>query len=100
VIAVKPLKLVYWIRCGLGIAAAAICTLYNVLAGNLTKMDVRIFFSGFSLALLFYLATFYILKMKFLYKVDKPSKLVTTGIGIYFFSWIVFWVLFYTLLRL
>jgi hypothetical protein len=95
----KTLTLIYWIRFGLGIAAAALCTFYNIFAGSLTRMDVRVFFSGFSLALLFYLATYYIIKIKFLYKVDKPSKLVTTGIGIYFFSWIVFWVLFYTLLR-
>jgi len=95
----QPLKLLYWIRFGLGIAAAAICTLYNVLAERLTSTDVSIFLSGLSLALLFYLATYYIIKMKFLHKVEKPSKLVTTGIGIYFFSWLVFWVLFYTLLR-
>jgi hypothetical protein len=95
----NPLKFIYWIRLGLGIAAAALCTLYNVFAQSLTKMDIRVFFSGFSLALLFYLVTYYIIKIKFLYKVEKPSKLVTTGIGIYFFSWIVFWVLFYTLLR-
>jgi len=95
----KPLNLIYWIRFGLGIAAAALCTVYTILAGNLAQTDVKVFFSGASLALLFYLATYYIIKLKFLYKVEKPSKLVTTGIGIYFFSWLVFWVLFFTLAR-
>jgi hypothetical protein len=30
--------------------------------------------------------------------VEKPQKLVSTGIGVYFMAWIVFWVLFYTIM--
>jgi hypothetical protein len=30
--------------------------------------------------------------------VQKPQKLLTAGIGIYFLSWIVFWTLLYTIL--
>lgn len=93
------MNLIYWIRLCLGIAAAALCTVYTVLAGNLVQTDVKVFISGVSLALLFYIATYYIIKLKFLYKVEKTSKLLTTGMGVYFFSWLVFWVLFYTLAR-
>ena len=31
--------------------------------------------------------------MKFITKVEKPSKLFTTGIGAYFLTWIVSWIL-------
>jgi len=51
-----------------------------------------------SLALVTYLISYYIIKLKFINKVEKPQKLVTTGIGIYFISWIVFWSLLYTLI--
>jgi len=30
--------------------------------------------------------------------VDKPQKLFTMGIGIYFISWLVFWILLYTII--
>jgi len=54
--------------------------------------------NGISLALVTYLVSYYILKAKFVHQVEKPRKILTTGIGIFFLSWIIFWVLFYTLL--
>jgi hypothetical protein len=30
--------------------------------------------------------------------VEKPQKIASTGIGIYFIAWLVFWVLFYTII--
>lgn len=56
------------------------------------------FINGFSIALITYLISYYIIKLKFLNKVEKPRKLVTTGIGIYFISWIAFWTLLYTII--
>ena len=56
------------------------------------------FTTGFSIALIIYLTSYYIIKLKFMNKVEKPRKLITTGIGIYFLSWIVFWALLYTII--
>jgi hypothetical protein len=35
----------------------------------------------------------------FVGKVEKQSKIFTTGVGAYFLSWLVMWVLFYTLMN-
>lgn len=58
------------------------------------------FMNGLSITLIIYLVSYYVIKSKFVNQVEKPQKLMTTGIGIYFMSWIVFWVLFYTLLAM
>ena len=84
----EPSNVLYWIRVGLGIIAALICTLL--------RLDD--FLSGLSLGILFYVLTFYVLKRRFATQVEKPSKVFTMGIGAYFMSWIVSWGLFYTLL--
>jgi hypothetical protein len=56
------------------------------------------FFNSMSLATLIYLGSYFVIKRRFLTRVEKPTKLLTTGIGIYFISWAVFWVLIYTTL--
>lgn len=56
------------------------------------------FFYGSSLMLVTYMLSYYAIKSKFITQVEKPQKLVTTGIGIYLLSWLVFWVLLYTIL--
>jgi ABC-type uncharacterized transport system permease subunit len=84
---VEPLKILYWSRLGLGILAALTCTLL--------RLDD--FISGLSLGILFYILTHYILKRRFATETEKPSKVFTIGIGVYFMSWIVSWGLFYTL---
>jgi hypothetical protein len=56
------------------------------------------FFNSASLALVVYIISYYFVKSRFGLRVQKPQKLLTTGIGIYFLSWIVFWVLFYTII--
>ncbi len=55
------------------------------------------FFNSASLAIIVYVLSYYFIKSRFALKVQKPQKLLTTGIGIYFLAWIVFWALFYTL---
>ena len=54
--------------------------------------------NSLSIAFVVYLVSYYIIKSKFILKVEKPQKIATTGIGIYFISWLVFWVLMYTLI--
>lgn len=98
----KPLEKVYWLRLALGIFAAVLCTIYGVATGSITSVvsDFRIttLFNSTSVALITYMISYYIIKAKFVTQVQKPQKLVTTGIGVYLLSWLVFWVLFYTVL--
>jgi hypothetical protein len=98
----KPLEKVYWLRLALGIFAAVLCTTYGVATGSITNIvsDFRIttLFNSTSVALITYMISYYIIKAKFVTQVQKPQKLVTTGIGVYLLSWLVFWVLLYTVL--
>jgi len=56
------------------------------------------FMNSLSLAIILYLITYYLIKRKFMMNVEKKQKLFSTGIGIYFIAWLVFWILLYTLL--
>lgn len=95
----KPSSVIYWIRAVLGVFAGALCALFDIFVEEPISpgMDWNVLLTGVSLALLIYLMTYYALKPVFIKKLEKPSKVFTTGIGIYFVSWIVFWTLFYTL---
>jgi hypothetical protein len=99
----NPLEKVYWLRLALGITAAFICAGYGILAGpeviSKEGFPINTFFNSLSIALIVYIISYYyVIKRKFLSKVEKPQKLATTGIGIYFISWLVFWVLLYTII--
>jgi PKD repeat protein len=86
----KTLNLIYVMRIGLGIIAALITALV---------VDLRVgdpLITGISTGILFYIITFYILKWRFLNKVEKPSKIFTMGIGAYFLTFILCWTLFIT----
>ncbi|UCE43490.1 MAG: hypothetical protein JSV57_03755 [Candidatus Bathyarchaeota archaeon] len=84
----KPLAIVYWSRVGLGVLAALLCA----------PLAQDSFPTGLSFGILFYIITYYLLKRLFVAQVEKSSELFKMGIGAYFLSWIVGWVLFYTLL--
>lgn len=92
----KPLVMIYWARLGLGIVAAGISTLVALLRDELSYTT---FMNGLTIALAVYLISYYILKAKFKAKVEKQSKIMTMGIGIYFFTWLVFWILIYSILK-
>jgi len=105
----KTLETIYWLRLALGITAALICAGYGVAAGPEAgirpidpvgefSVDYPFFMTSLSMALVIYLISYYIIKSKFLLKVEKPRKLLTTGIGIYFLSWLFLWVLLYTII--
>ncbi|HII86230.1 TPA: hypothetical protein HA273_06695 [Candidatus Bathyarchaeota archaeon] len=91
----RPLILIYWSRVILGIVAASISTALTLAMG---ERGITTFLNGLTVALFLYLVTFYVFKAKFAKKVEKQSKIMTQGIGIYFFSWLVSWVLMYTLI--
>jgi hypothetical protein len=92
---VRPLVLIYWTRLALGIVAAIISAL---VAMTLDVHDFSAFTTSLTIALMVYLLSYYPLKAKFYNKVEKQSKIMTMGIGIYFITWAVFFILFYSII--
>jgi hypothetical protein len=93
---VRPLVIIYWLRLVLGIIAASVSTALALMSdvGSTTT-----FINGITAALAVYLIGYYIIKAKFATKVEKQSKIMTQGIGVYFFTWLVFWILMYTIIQ-
>ena len=86
----KTLNVIYCLRIGFGILAALVAALLvNLKAGNPL-------INGITVGLAVYLLTYYLLKWQFMNKVEKPSKILTMGIGAYFLTFIFCWVLFIT----
>jgi hypothetical protein len=92
---VRPLATIYWTRLVLAVVAAAISTEVTLAFG---ERGLNTFINGLTIALLVYLVTYYVFfKVRFKNKVEKQSKLMTQGIGIYFFAWLVSWVVIYSI---
>ena len=86
----KTLNVIYILRIGFGILAALVATLVvNLKAGNPL-------INGITVGLAVYILTYYLLKLQFSNKVEKPTKILTMGIGAYFLTFIFCWVLFIT----
>ncbi len=92
-----PVVQLYWTRVALGIVAAAISA---VVALYLSLTDLSTLIDSFTIALLVYLASYYPLKAVFKNKIEKQSKILSTGIIVYFLAWLPFFVLFFTLFKL
>jgi zinc transporter ZupT len=92
-----PIVQLYCIRVGLGIVAAALSAVTAFLMGN--AAEISTFINSLTIALLVYLLTYYILRAMYRNKIEKQSKIMSTGIGMYFFGWMAFLVLFYTAIR-
>jgi hypothetical protein len=93
----KPLEVLYWLRFALGVVAALVCVGYD-LAANIIGNNIRVLTTGMAFAFIIYMLSYYVVKPKFLLKVDNPQKILTTGVGIYILSWLVFWALLYTII--
>jgi hypothetical protein len=93
---VKPLVAIYWTRVALSIFAAAISA---VVATLFDAFSLNTFLNSVTIALLVYLLSYYVLKAKFMNKVEKQSKIMTMGIFMYFIAWAVFFILFYSILE-
>jgi hypothetical protein len=94
----KPLTIIYWLRMALGIFAGAISAILSYFLLNTGLEGTSILLYSISLTLLIYLITFRLIKMKYQNQVEKASKITMTGIGMYFFAWLAFYVLFYTII--
>ena len=90
----RPLKAIYLTRIGLAVVAAALSTAITVAFG---ERGINTFLNGVTIALLIYLITYYVFKAKYRTQVEKQSKIMTTAIGMYFFTWLVLWVLMYSI---
>jgi hypothetical protein len=98
---VEVLKKIYWIRVALGAFAGAISTIAIVLFQSLSPSTTLLsiinstntLLNGITIALLIYLVSYYALKAKYSSQVEKESKIMSMGIFIYFFTWLIIWVL-------
>lgn len=90
----RPLKAIYLMRIGLAVVAAALSTVLTIAFG---ERGINTFLNGITIALLVYLLTYYVFKAVYKTRVEKQSKIMTQAIGMYFFTWLVLWLLLYTL---
>jgi hypothetical protein len=96
----RPIVQLYWLRVVMGAIAALICAGYGIAAGGISSQGIPLdtFINSLTIALALYLVSFYIFKSIFLSKLEKPEKLATTGIFMYFITWLVIWILLYTII--
>ena len=93
----SPIVQLYWIRVSLGVVAAVISAF---LALYLPLHDLSSLIDSFTVALLIYLASYYPLKAIYSKKIEKQSKVLSTAVLIYFFAWLPFFVLFFTIFKI
>ena len=86
----KTLNIIYLCRVGFAILAALVASFVV----NLKVGDPL--FSGISISLAIYILTYYVVKFFFMNKVDNQQKIFTMGIGAYFLTFLLCWVLFIT----
>jgi len=86
----KTLNVIYCMRIGFGALAALIAALVVNLKVGAPLIN------GITVGLAVYLVSFYIIKWMFMNKVEKPTKILTMGIGAYALTFVFCWVLFVT----
>ncbi len=97
----EVLAKIYWIRVALGVVAGLISTsavlLFQTLSPSISLVtmisSINTLLNGITIALLVYLVSYYVLKAKYTSKIEKQSKIMSMGIFIYFFTWLIVWVL-------
>ena len=92
-----PVVQLYCIRIVLGIISAALSAVVAILIGNAT--DISTLLNSVTIAVIVYLLSYYFLKATYKNKIEKQSKILSTAIGMYFFTWIAFFILFYTIIK-
>ncbi len=97
----EVLAKIYWIRVASGAVAGLLSTglilLWPLIDPSTTLIEViapiNTLLNGITVALFVYIVSYYILKLKYVSRLEKPSKVATMGIFIYFFTWLIVWVL-------
>lgn len=75
---------IYWIK--------AIC---GVIAGVISGLYLTDLIRGLTLSTAIYVLLYYTVRLK--WPSVRPRKALTTGIGAYFFLWLLLWILLYSL---
>ena len=94
----SPIVQLYWIRVALGLVAALLSAIVAFYIGTSAE-GISLLVDTITVALIVYLASYYPLRAYFKNKVEKPSKILSTAIFMYFMVWLPFMVLFYTTFR-
>ena len=95
-----PIVQLYLLRVVLGIVAGAVTATAAIFVGGTVGLyDLSTLLNSITVALLFYFITYYIFRGVYKNKIPTVSKILSTGIGMYFFSWIAFFVLIYTAIK-
>ena len=93
-----PVVKLYWLRVVLGVIAglvSALFTKYVYFASDYTPL-----LNSITVALAVYVVTYYLFRYtKLKDGIPQQSKILTTGIGMYFFTWITFFVVIYTAIQ-
>jgi len=103
---VEVLAKIYWIRVALGAVAGLISTsailLFQAIDPSISLLtlisSINTLLNGITIALLIYLISYYVLKARYSSKIEKQSKIMSMGIFIYFFTWLIVWVLTLTII--
>ena len=95
----EVLAKIYWIRVLLGAVAGLVSTgavllFQSFSTGSVLSLigSTNTLLNGITIALLVYLVSYYALKGRYASQLEKPSKVMSMGIFIYFFTWLVVWV--------
>lgn len=97
----EVLAKIYWMRVALGAVAGLISTstilLFQTIDPSVSLLtlisSMNTLLNGITIALLIYLIGYYVIKAKYSSKIEKQSKIMSMGIFIYFFTWLIVWVL-------
>lgn len=95
-----PVVQLYWTRVALGIIAAALSALAAYLIGGSMTNNYDLLLNCIVIAMIIYLISYYPLKAMYKNKIEKQSKILSTGVAMFFFAWLPFFVLFYTTIKI
>lgn len=87
----------YWLRVALAVVAGVISAVLALVTGSSSVNSINTLMNAIIVALVVYLASYYILRSKYSKTIEPQSKILMTGIGIYFFTWLASFVLIYTI---
>jgi purine-cytosine permease-like protein len=94
-----PVVQLYWTRVILGIIAAALSAAAAYLIGGSITNNLDLLLNCITIALIIYLVSYYPLKAMYKNKIEKQSKILSTGVMMYFFAWLPFFILFFTIMK-